>query len=81
MDIGLKMVLIALKLLTCSSALSTYLEIGILVDSLRFRIAYFSFTMLRGVTALFSLTFAAALLCWAALREDKKTVVNASAKY
>ena len=72
-DIGLKMVLIALKLITCSSALATYLEIGILVDSLRFRIAYFSFTMLRGVTALFSLTFAAALLRWAALREDEKT--------
>ena len=75
-DIGLKMVVIALKLMTCSSALSTYLEIGILVDSIGFRIAYFSFTMLRGATALFSLTFTAAMLRWAALKEGEKKSGN-----
>ena len=71
-DIGMKMVSIALKLLTCSSALSTYLKIGILVNSIGFRAAYFSFSMLRGVTALFSLVFASAMLRWAALKDSEQ---------
>ena len=71
-DIGLKMIAIALKLMTCSSALSTYLKIAILVDSLRFCVAYFSFTILRGVTAVFSLTFTAAMIRWSALKQNEK---------
>ena len=72
LDIGVKMVSIALKLLTCSSALSTYLKTGILVNSIGFRAAYFSFSMLRGVTALFSLVFASAMLRWAALKDSEQ---------
>ena len=72
LDIGLKMVAVALKIMTCSSALATYLQIGILVQSLGFRAAYFAFTMLRGITALFSLIFTAALLRWEALKEDER---------
>lgn len=79
-DIGLKMVGIALKLMTCSSALSTYLAIGILVDSIGFRIAYFSFTLLRGATALFSLAFTAAMLRWSALKEEEKESGNRLSK-
>ena len=70
-EIGLKMITIALKLLACSSAFATYLQIGILVQSLGFRAAYFTFTLLRGVTALFSLTFAATMIRWAVLKESE----------
>ena len=72
LEVGVKMVVIALKLMTCSSALSTYLSIGILVKSFAFRVAYFSFTLLRGVTAIFSLSFTAVLLRHAVLKEDEK---------
>ena len=71
-DIGLKMVSIAMKLLTCSSGLSTYLKIGIRVDSIGFRAAYFFFTILRGATAMFSLVVTAALLRWAALKDSEQ---------
>jgi hypothetical protein len=72
LKVGVKMVVIALKLMTCSSALSTYLSLGILVESFAFRVAYFSFTLLRGVTAIFSLTFTAVLLRHAVLKEYEK---------
>ncbi len=72
LEVGVKMVVIALKLMTCSSALSTYLSLGILVKSFAFRVAYFSFTLLRGVTAIFSLSFTAILLRHAILKEDMK---------
>lgn len=71
-EVGIKMVVIALKLMTCSSALATYLSIGILVKSFAFRVAYFSFTLLRGVTAIFSLSFTAILLRHTVLKEDEK---------
>ena len=76
LDVGVKMTLIALKLMTCSSALSTYLSLGILVKSFAFRVAYFSFTLLRGVTAIFSLSFTAILLRHAVLKEDEKEDEN-----
>ena len=72
LEVSIKMIVIGLKLMTCSSALSTYLSIGILVKSFPFRVAYFSFTLLRGVTAIFSLSFAAILLRHAVLKEDEK---------
>ena len=71
-NIGVKMVSIFLKLQTSSSALLTYLKTGILVNSIGFRTAYFSFSMLRGVTALFSLVFASAMLRWAALKDSEQ---------
>ena len=71
-NIGIKLVSIFLKITTGSSALSTYLTIGILVKSRAFRIAYFTFTILRGVTAMFSMIFTALLLRWEVLEEDKK---------
>ena len=76
LEVGVKMVVIALKLMTCSSALSTYLSFGILVKSFAFRVAYFSFTLLRGVTAIFSLSFTAVLLRHAVLKEDEKEDEN-----
>ena len=76
LEIFFKMVVIALKLMTCSSALATYLTIGILVKSFAFRVAYFSFTVLRGVSAIFSMTFAAVLLRHTVLKEDNKNDNN-----
>lgn len=80
LEVGVKMVVIALKLMTCSSALSTYLSLGILVKSFAFRVAYFSFTLLRGVTAIFSLSFTAILLRHAVLKEDEKEDENRTIK-
>ena len=68
----MRMASIVLKPLMCSSALLTFLKTGILVNSIGFRAAYFSFSMLRGVTALFSLVFAAAMLRWAALKDSEQ---------
>ena len=62
LKIGIKMIPIALKLMTCSSALSTYLLLVTLVESFNFRVAYFSLTLLRGVTAIFSLSSTAIFL-------------------
>lgn len=76
LEVGAKMVIIALKLMTCSSALSTYLSVAILVQNFAFRIAYFSFTLLRGVTAILSLSFTAALLRYTVLKEDEKEKNN-----
>ena len=42
------------------------------MKSFAFRVAYFSFTLLRGVTAIFSLSFTAVLLRHAVLKEDEK---------
>lgn len=78
LEVGVKMVIIALKLMTCSSALSTYLSLGILVKSYAFRIAYFTFTLLRGVTAIFSLSFTAILLRHAVLKQDEKENENST---
>lgn len=80
LEVALKMVVIALKLMTCSSALSTYLSLGILVKSFVFRVAYFSFTLLRGVTALFNLSFTAILLRHAVLKENEKEDKNHTTK-
>lgn len=80
LEVGVKMVVIALKLMTCSSALSTYLSLGILVKSFAFRVAYFSFTLLRGVTAIFSLSFTAILLRHAVLKQDEKENENSTTK-
>lgn len=66
-----KLVSIGLKLMTCSSALSTYFTIGIL-QPFPVRIAYFTFSMLRGLTALFSLSFNAVLIRWEVLKDDEK---------
>jgi hypothetical protein len=71
-DIGLKLVSIFTKIMTGSSALATYLKIGILVKSQAFRIAYFTFTMMRGVTAMFNMLFTALLLRWEVLEEERK---------
>ena len=70
-SIPFKLISIGLKLMTCSSALSTYFTIGIL-QPFPVRIAYFVFSMLRGVTALFSLSFNAVLLRWELLKDDEK---------
>ena len=78
LEVGVKMVVIALKLMTCSSALSTYLSLGILVKSYAFRVAYFTFTLLRGVTAIFSLSFTAILLRHAVLKQDEKENENST---
>lgn len=80
LKVGVKMFVIALKLMTCSSALSTYLSLGILVKNFAFRIAYFSFTLLRGLTALFSLSFTAVLLRHAVLKEDELEDENDTTK-
>ena len=69
--IPIKLVSIGLKLMTCSSALSTYFTIGLL-QPFPVRIAYFVFSMLRGVTALFSLPFNAILLRWEVLKQDAR---------
>lgn len=75
-EVCVKMLVIALKLMTCSSALSTYLSLGILVKNFAFRVAYFSFTLLRGLTAIFSLTFTALLLRHTVLKGDEKESEN-----
>ena len=71
-NILIKVVSIGLKLLTCSSALATYLTIGIL-QPFPIRVAYFTLTMLRGFSALFSLMFTASLLRYDVLSEEEKT--------
>lgn len=81
LEVGVKMIVISLKLMTCSSALSTYLSLGILVKSFAFRVAYFSFTLLRGVTALFSLSFTAALLRYTVLKEDEKNTNSGMTRF
>ena len=66
-----KLVPISLKLLTCSSALATYLTLGIL-QPYPVRVSYFAFSVLRGATALFSLGFSAIFLRWTLLEEESK---------
>lgn len=66
-----KLVPISLKLLTCSSALSTYLTLGIL-QPFPVRVSYFAFSVVRGATALFSLGFSAIFLRWTLLEEESK---------
>ena len=70
-----KLIPIALKVLTCSSALATYLCIGI-TQSFPVRVCYFTFSMLRGVTSLFSLGFSATFLRWEVLNEEEKIPDN-----
>ena len=66
-----KLVPISLKLLTCSSALSTYLTLGIL-QPFPVRVSYFAFSVVRGATALFSLGFSAIFLRWTLLEKESK---------
>ena len=77
LNILVKVVSIALKLLTCSSALATYLTVGIL-QPFPIRVAYFTFTLVRGFSALFSLMFTASLLRWEVLNDEEK--VNKSSR-
>ena len=68
-DIGFQLFSIFLKLMTASSAFATYLKLGI-QGSYHFRLMYLTFTVLRGVTSLFSLGFTAALLRWTVLKKE-----------
>ena len=68
---GFQLLSIFLKLLTASSAFSTYLELGI-QGEYNFRLMYLVFTVLRGVSSLFSLGFTAALLRWTVLKKDSQ---------
>ena len=65
--IGFQLLSIFLKLMTTSSAFSTYLLLGIQLNY-SLRLAYLVFTVLRGVSSLFSLGFTAALLRWTVLK-------------
>ena len=67
--IGFQLLSIFLKLTTASSAFSTYLKLGI-QGSYRFRQKYLTFTVIRGVTSMFSLGFTAALLRWVVLKKE-----------
>ena len=60
---------ITLKLMTASSAFSTYLKLGI-QGSYNFRLMYLTFTVIRGVSSLFSLGFSAAMLRWSVLKRE-----------
>ena len=60
---------IFLKLMTASSAFSTYLKLGI-QGSYNFRLMYLTFTVIRGLSSVFSLGFSAALLRWAVLKKE-----------
>ncbi len=64
-----KIIQICLKLLACSSALATYLTIGIVQDP-PVRDSYFAFTFHRGLTSLFTLG-ANSLLLRFAVQEDQ----------
>ena len=68
---GFQLLSIFLKLLTTSSAFSTYLLLGIQLNYSR-RLAYLVLTALRGVSSLFSLGFTAALLRWIVLKKESQ---------
>ena len=68
---GFQLLSIFLKLLTTSSAFSTYLLLGIQLNY-RLRLTYLVFTVLRGVSSLFSLGFTAALLRWSVLKKESQ---------
>ena len=68
---GFQLLSIFLKLLTTSSAFSTYLLLGIQLNYSR-RLAYLVLTVLRGVSSLFSLGFTAALLRWIVLKRESQ---------
>jgi hypothetical protein len=68
---GFQLLSIFLKLLTTSSAFSTYLLLGIQLNY-SLRLAYLVFTVLRGVSSLFSLGFTAALLRWTVLTKESQ---------
>ena len=69
--IGFQLLSIFLKLLTTSSAFSTYLQLGIQLDY-SLRLTYLVLTVLRGVSSLFSLGFTAALLRWTVLKKENQ---------
>ena len=66
---GFQLLSIFLKLMTASSAFATYLQLGIQGDY-SFRLTYLTFTVIRGVSSMFSLGFTAALLRWMVLKRE-----------
>ena len=55
-----------------STALATYVNLvgEKYYGSLNFRLAYFSISLIRSITALFSLGFTGAMLRWAVLKRE-----------
>ena len=73
-EVGLKIIPIFLRINASSSALGTYLNlVGIhSYGGFHFRLAYFSISLIRSITALFSLGFTGAMLRWAVLKREHK---------
>ena len=71
LKIGLQLIPIFLKIYTSSSAIATFVTIGA-HGGASFRQAYAAFSMIRSITALFSLGFTGAMLRWAVLKEEHK---------
>lgn len=70
-EIGLQLIPIFLKINTCSSALATFLKLGVLGGP-RFRQTYYAFSLIRGFTSFLSLGFSGAMLRWSVLKREHK---------
>lgn len=71
LEVGLKLIPIFLKINVSSSALATVVKL-VHHGGYNFRMAYFSVSLIRSITALFSLGFSGAMLRWAVLKQEHK---------
>ena len=71
LEIGFQLIPIFVKINTSSSALATFLKLGT-KGGPSFRAAYCLFSLIRSITALFSLGFSGAMLRWALIKKEHK---------
>ena len=71
LEIGFQLVPIFIKMNTSSSAIATFVKLGV-KGGPHFQAAYAAFSLIRSITSLFSLVFSGAMLRWAVLKEEHK---------